>query len=123
MIKQVDSQFYVSVLVVRYMLGLAGVPSLIQFVGFFCMPESPRWLVSKGRMEEAGFVLRRMRNRPDVQEELDSISHSCLEDQQALEASGRGKAVKQTKPSVCWATEYIFDIDLVNTMPFAFFLG
>ena len=35
------------------MLGLAGIPSLIQFLGFMFMPESPRWLVGKDREFEA----------------------------------------------------------------------
>ncbi|ESO82112.1 hypothetical protein LOTGIDRAFT_102050, partial [Lottia gigantea] len=33
----------------RYMLGLGSVPSLVQFIGFLFMPESPRWLISEGR--------------------------------------------------------------------------
>lgn len=37
----------------RYMLGIALLPALVQFVGFLYMPESPRWLVEHGRREEA----------------------------------------------------------------------
>lgn len=33
------------------MLGLAGIPSLVQFFGMLCMPESPRWLGKTGQSE------------------------------------------------------------------------
>ncbi|KAL3903463.1 MAG: hypothetical protein SGILL_010436, partial [Bacillariaceae sp.] len=45
----------------RYMLGLAGLPSLIMFIGFLNLPESPRWLAGKGRMQEASLVLQELR--------------------------------------------------------------
>jgi len=43
----------------KWMLGLAGVPSAVQFLGFLFMPESPRWLISKGLMDEARKVLQK----------------------------------------------------------------
>ncbi len=37
----------------RVMLGLAAVPALILFFGVLALPESPRFLVQSGRLEEA----------------------------------------------------------------------
>ena len=51
----------------RLMLGVLSIPSLIYFgLTIFYLPESPRWLVSKGRMAEAKRVLQRLRGREDV---------------------------------------------------------
>ncbi|OVA00658.1 Sugar/inositol transporter [Macleaya cordata] len=55
----------------RLMLGVLSIPSLIYFVlTIFFLPESPRWLVSKGRMHEAKQVLQRLRGREDVSGEM-----------------------------------------------------
>lgn len=51
----------------RLMLGILSIPSLIYFVlTVFYLPESPRWLVSKGRMLEAKKVLQQLRGVEDV---------------------------------------------------------
>uniref|UniRef100_A0A2C9JI74 Major facilitator superfamily (MFS) profile domain-containing protein n=1 Tax=Biomphalaria glabrata TaxID=6526 RepID=A0A2C9JI74_BIOGL len=60
----------------RYMLGLAGVPSLIQFCGFFFLPESPRWLMRKGRESEAHTILQRLRGTSNVDDELKEIKNT-----------------------------------------------
>ncbi|MCO5607865.1 hypothetical protein L7F22_062067 [Adiantum nelumboides] len=55
----------------RIMLGLLLFPSLVYLaLGIFYLPESPRWLVSKGKMKEARQVLQLLRNSKDVSGEL-----------------------------------------------------
>lgn len=55
----------------RLMLGVLSIPSLAYFaLAVFYLPESPRWLVSKGRMLEAKRVLQQLRGREDVSGEM-----------------------------------------------------
>ncbi|KAL2522016.1 Monosaccharide-sensing protein 2 [Forsythia ovata] len=55
----------------RLMLGVLSIPSIIYFLlAVFFLPESPRWLVSKGKMKEAKQVLQRLRGREDVSGEM-----------------------------------------------------
>ena len=63
------------VLSFRFMLGLAGLPSIVMFIGFFFMPESPRWLVFHGQEDKARKVLMKLRRPGKVEKELRAIVH------------------------------------------------
>ncbi|KAL2333982.1 hypothetical protein Fmac_015195 [Flemingia macrophylla] len=55
----------------RAMLGVVSLPSIVYFIlAAFFLPESPPWLVSKGRITEARNVLQRIRGTEDVSGEL-----------------------------------------------------
>lgn len=67
----------------RWMLGIAGLPALLQFVLMYFLPESPRWLYRKGREEEAKAILRKIYSAEDVETEIqalkDSVENEILE--------------------------------------------
>lgn len=59
----------------RWMLGSALIPAAILFIGSLILPESPRFLVEKGKVDEARTVLHELRENTseDPDAELDSI--------------------------------------------------
>ncbi len=60
----------------RWMFGMGLVPALMLLVGMIFLPESPRWLVGKNRIDEATRVLRNLRNTKDVAQEMQEIKRS-----------------------------------------------
>ncbi|KAJ7947327.1 Inositol transporter like [Quillaja saponaria] len=60
----------------RWMLGIAGVPALVQFILMLLLPESPRWLYRKGREEEAKAILRKIYPAHDVESEIQDLKES-----------------------------------------------
>ncbi|MGY1440026.1 sugar porter family MFS transporter [Streptomyces reniochalinae] len=57
----------------RWMLGLAVVPAVVLFVGMWPQPETPRWLVTKGREDEARTVLLRLHKPAEAEAALRDI--------------------------------------------------
>jgi SP family myo-inositol transporter-like MFS transporter 13 len=78
----------------RYMLGLAGAPALIMFIGFLFLPESPRWLAQHKGEARARAVLQKLRRRKDVETELQLIVSSVRADESLVEA-GLWEALKE----------------------------
>ena len=65
----------------RWMLGLGALPGLVLAIGMFFQPYSPRWLVEKGREDEALDVLKRARDSEDeAKEELGEIKEAAKDE-------------------------------------------
>jgi hypothetical protein len=52
------------------MLGLTLIPSLVLLVEMYFMPQTTRWLVSRGRNDDAREVLRRSRSEEEMENEI-----------------------------------------------------
>ena len=67
----------------RLMLSLAAVPAIILFLGVLRLPESPRFLVRHGKIEEARQVLGFIREKHEVDAELRDIQETAQEESAA----------------------------------------
>jgi MFS transporter, SP family, arabinose:H+ symporter len=64
----------------RWMLGLETLPALLYFVGLFFVPQSPRWLVMKGREAEALPIMELAAGHDAAAMELAEIRASIARD-------------------------------------------
>ena len=80
----------------RYMLVVAALPAIALFIGMLRMPESPRWLVSKGRDQEALDVLRQVRSPERAEAEMNEVYDLAHEEKEAQ----RGGFAKLATPWV-----------------------
>jgi SP family galactose:H+ symporter-like MFS transporter len=64
----------------RWMLGLAAVPAALVTVMLLRMPDTARWYMLKGRVDEARATLRQVEPAADVEAELAEISRALKEE-------------------------------------------
>lgn len=67
----------------RWMLGVAAVPAIIQFVLMLFLPESPRWLYWKDEKAKAIAVLERIYESDRLEEEVELLATSSMHEFQS----------------------------------------
>ncbi|KAK8349995.1 hypothetical protein V6Z12_A06G179300 [Gossypium hirsutum] len=60
----------------RWMLGVAGLPAVVQFFLMLSLPESPRWLYRRNKVEEARSILEKIYPANEVESELIALRNS-----------------------------------------------
>lgn len=63
----------------RGMFAVLLIPTSILLLGFFILPETPRWLVANNQQEKARKILRKIRHSTDVEKNIQSIQDNLHE--------------------------------------------
>ncbi|KAL3617588.1 hypothetical protein CASFOL_037909 [Castilleja foliolosa] len=74
----------------RWMLGVAGIPALVQFVLMLYLPESPRWLYRKDKVKEARAILEKIYPADEVEDELKALKSSIEAEKADQDSLGDG---------------------------------
>lgn len=67
----------------RFMLLVAVLPAIALLVGMIFLPESPRWLISQSRNEDALGVLKQVRSKERAEAEIAEVALLAEEEQQS----------------------------------------
>lgn len=78
----------------RYMLGSEILPAILFFTAMFFVPESPRWLVKEGRIDEAMDVLSNINGVETAKNILKDIQEALLEEKGTLKELLTGRFKK-----------------------------
>jgi sugar porter (SP) family MFS transporter len=64
----------------RWMLGLETLPAIFYFLFLFIVPESPRWLIMKGRGDEAKEILLKVSSQEQAEKDIVAIKATLSEE-------------------------------------------
>lgn len=71
----------------RYMLAIAALPAVFLFLGMLKVPESPRWLASKGKNGDALSVLQQIREGKRAESEFNEIKGTFAKEAEIKQAT------------------------------------
>ncbi|KAL3351207.1 hypothetical protein AABB24_019687 [Solanum stoloniferum] len=80
----------------RWMLGIAGLPAVVQFVLMLALPESPRWLYRKGKVDESRDIIAKIYPAEEVENEMLAMKKS-VEEEKEIEGSIGSSTFTQIK--------------------------
>jgi sugar porter (SP) family MFS transporter len=86
---QIDTQTW------RWMLGIEILPAVLWVILLCYLPESPRWLLVKGRIEDARKVLLKMASKEETDAQIAEINTSSTKDNS--NGSGNGNGISNIK--------------------------
>lgn len=66
----------------RIMFAICALPAIALFFGMLRMPESPRWLIEKGRRDEALAVMKTVRSEERAEAELAELENTAREEKE-----------------------------------------
>ncbi|MDD5571630.1 MAG: sugar porter family MFS transporter [Bacteroidales bacterium] len=75
----------------RWMLGIGFVPAVIYFILLFLIPESPRWLIQKGKEDDAKKTMLRIGGEEHAENEFKQIKSSLIAAETKKEKSSWGE--------------------------------
>ena len=73
----------------RWMLGLETLPAVIYFIGLFFVPQSPRWQIRAGRIDEARMTMIRLFGEEEAEKQLRDVIKSLEADRNKAKVSVR----------------------------------
>lgn len=89
----------------RWMLGVAAVPAIVQFILMLSLPESPRYLYRKNNTREAEAILARIYPADEVEEEIRLLKQS-VENELAIQGEIAEESIL-TKIKEAWSNKIV----------------